>query len=85
MENINISVDWSISIKKYTPAEMREMVKAGIVVDITSATNTDAIPEPYTVCGYCLSFGKPYGKIFLGLETYKLYAIAHPSIALQIF
>ena len=82
---IDINVTYDVAIRKYSPAEIKELVAAGVAIDITSATDTDIINEPYTVTGYSLSFGKPYGKLFVGLETYKLYAITRPSIALQIF
>ena len=86
MENeMHITIDYTVTIRKYTVAELKELVQADVVIDITNATNESAINEPYTVVGYCLSFGKPHGKLFLGLRTWKLYAITKPTIALHIF
>lgn len=82
---IEINVTYDVTIRKYSPSELKELVTAGVAIDITNATDTETIKEPYTVTGYALSFGKPYGKLFVGLETYKLYAITKPSLALQVF
>lgn len=82
---LNITVEYNVTIRKYTVAELKELVQAGVAIDITNATNENAINEPYTVVGYALSFGKPHGKLFLGLKTWRLYAITKPTIAINIF
>lgn len=70
---------------KFTQRQLRNMVKEKIAVDITSEKSRDAIPEPYTQCGYSAGKYGCNGKLFIGLKTGKLYAVTANTTAIYIF
>lgn len=71
---------------KYTQKQLREMVKNGVAVDVTNATNrTKAVPEDYKKIGYSLGVYGKNGLLLRGCESGKLYAVTARSSAVFMF
>ena len=72
-------------MKKYTQKELRRLVSLGVAVDITNASDRNAIPEEYYIqVGYSHGIYGCNGRLFRGCSG-KLYAITSRTQAIYIF
>lgn len=71
-------------MEKYTQKELRRLVRIGAAVDITGASDRNAIPEYYTQIGYSNGIYGCNGMLFKG-KSGKLYAITKRTSAIFIF
>ena len=72
-------------MEKYTQKQLRSLVKSGAVIDVTNASSREVIPENYTQIGYACGVYGCNGKLFIGSETGKLYAVTSRTGAIFIF
>lgn len=72
-------------MEKYTQKQLRDLVKQGAAVDVTHASDQNAIPELYTQIGYAAGIYGCSGLLLKGLSTGKLYAVTARTTAVFIF
>ena len=70
---------------KYTQKQLKQMVDAGIAIDVTYASDRNAIPESYSQVGYAAGIYGCNGMLLKGYNTGKLYAIYSRTSAIYIF
>jgi hypothetical protein len=71
---------------KYTQKQLKALVKNGIAVDVTNATNrAEAVPEDYKKIGYSLGVYGKNGLLLQGCESGKLYAVTARTSAVFMF
>lgn len=72
-------------MERYTQKQLRALVRTGAAVDVTNASERNAIPENYTQIGYSAGVYGCNGQLFRGLDSGKLYAITARTTAIYIF
>ena len=70
---------------RYTLKDLKQLVRSGAAVDVTNASDREAIPEPYRQIGYAAGVYGCNGMLLKGLETGKLYAVTSRTFAIYIF
>lgn len=61
------------------------MVKNGIAIDVTNASDRKAIPEDYSQVGYSCGLYGCNGMLLKGYDTGKLYAVCARTLAIFVF
>lgn len=69
---------------KYTKKQLKAMVRDGIAIDVTHASEREAIPEYYTKIGYAESIYGCSGMLLKG-KSGQLYAVTDRTAAIYIF
>lgn len=72
-------------MRKYTQKMLRDMVAAGVAVDVTRAADRREIPEPYTQIGYAAGVCGCNGLLLMGDTTGRWYAVTGRTTAVYIF
>lgn len=72
-------------MERYTQKQLKSLVKAGAAIDVTNASERNAIPENYKQIGFSAGVYGCNGQLFRGLESGKLYAITSRTTAIYIF
>ena len=70
---------------KYTQKQLKELVKNGVAVDVTNASERGAIPENYRQIGYAQGVYGCNGMLLQGCESGTLYAVTASTTAIYIF
>lgn len=73
-----------MAYNKTTLKELKRLIESGDALDVTNATNRNAIPEPYTVEAVSENEITRTGLLLKG-ESGQLYAVAGRTSALFIF
>lgn len=72
-------------MEKYTQKQLKKLIAVGAAIDVTNATNVEAIPEHYRQIGSAAGVYGCSGKLFQGLESGKLYAVTSRTSAIFVF
>lgn len=72
-------------MERYTQKQLKALVRAGAAIDVTGASDRNAIPESYKQIGFSAGVYGCNGQLFRGLESGKLYAITSRTSAIYIF
>lgn len=72
-------------MEKYTQKQLKNLVKVGAAIDITNARNREAVPENYTLIGYCAGVYGCSGLLLKGCQTGRLYAVTARTTAIYLF
>ena len=77
-------------MRKYSKKELKNMIKSGVVIDLTHATMKDyhkIIQEcgGYIQIGYMSNIYGCTGKVLKGIKNNQIYIITEPTAALYIF
>ena len=77
-------------MRKYSKKELKNMIKSGVVIDLTHATMKDyhkIIQEcgGYIQIGYMSNIYGCTGKVLKGIKNNQIYIITAPTAALYIF
>jgi hypothetical protein len=68
-----------------TQKQLKELVKSGAAVNITTAESREAIPENYDILARSYGNYGANGMLIKGRDTGRLYAIVARSTAIFIF
>lgn len=71
-------------MERYTQKQLKSLVRAGAAIDVTNASDRNAIPENYRQIGFSAGVYGCNGQLFRG-ESGKLYAITSRTSAIYIF
>lgn len=71
-------------MEKLTKKELRRLVKIGIAIDVTNASNRSAVPENYSQIGYSAGVYGCNGMLLKG-DSGQLYAVTKRTSAIYIF
>lgn len=71
-------------MERYTQKQLKSLVRAGIAIDVTDASDRNAIPENYKQIGFSAGVYGCNGQLFRG-ESGKLYAVTSRTMAIYIF
>jgi hypothetical protein len=71
-------------MKRYTQKELKQLVSIGAAVDITTASDYDAIPERFEVVGVSRGTYGVNGLLIRG-ESGRLYAVTRRTTAIFLF
>ena len=71
-------------MERYTQKQLKALVRAGAAIDVTNASERNAIPENYKQIGFSAGVYGCNGQLFRG-ESGQLYAITSRTTAIYIF
>lgn len=71
-------------MEKYTLKQLRALVKSGVAMDVTYASERTVIPESYRQIGYASGIYGCNGMLLQGASG-QLYAVTSRTTAIYIF